>query len=104
MKYRIVKHDKLNWAIQRFQEGGDEISRGRYAGQEKQEKWMPPKSFYPTLRHAAKDLLDMAAGDALLSGEATDILTAIQAAERTVLATLAVMDMGIGQPTPAVSV
>lgn len=39
MKYRIIKHDKFNWAIQEFQEGGGEISRGRYSGQEKQEKW-----------------------------------------------------------------
>jgi hypothetical protein len=100
MKYRIIKHDKLNWAIQEFQEGGGEISRGRYAGQEKQEKWKAPKSFHPSIRNAALALLDQAAGDALLSGEATSILEALKLAEQRVQATLAVIDMGVAYPPP----
>lgn len=100
MKYRIGKHDKLNWAIYEWQEGGEAISRGRYAGDAKQAKWKAPKAFYPSLRSAALGLIDQAAGDALLAGEAASILDAIKQAEACVLATLAVADMGIGQPPP----
>lgn len=100
MKYRIIKHDKFNWAIQEFQEGGGEVSRGRYVGKEKQEKWKAPKSFYGSVRHAALALLDQAAGDALLSGEATSILDALKLAETRVQATLAVMDMEVACPPP----
>jgi hypothetical protein len=100
MKYRIIKHDKHNWAIQEFQEGGGEVSRGPHVGKEKQEKWKAPKSFYPSVRHAAMGLLDQAAGDALLSGEAASILDALKIAETRVQATLAVMDMGVTCPPP----
>jgi hypothetical protein len=92
MKYRIIKHDKHNWAIQEFQEGGGEVSRGPHVGKEKQEKWKPAKSFHPSVRNAALSLLDHAAGDALLSGEATSILDALKLAEERVLATLAAME------------
>lgn len=91
MKYRIIKHDKLNWAIQEYQEGGGEISRGRYAGQEMTARWKAPKAFYPSLRSAALGLLDQAAGDALLAGEATELLEALKLAEERVRATLAAM-------------
>jgi len=91
MKYRIVKHDKLNWAIQEHQEGGGEISRGPYAGQAMQEKWKPAKAFYPSLQRAALNLLDMAAGDTLEAGEAQSILDALRIAETRVLETLRAM-------------
>lgn len=100
MKYRITKHDKLNWAIEEWQEGGEAITRGRYVGQEKQSKWMQPKEFYPSLRHAALGLLDRAASDALLAGEVNSILEALEIAEKRVQATLAVMDMGVACPPP----
>lgn len=92
MKYRIIRHDKHNWAIQEFQEGGGEVSRGPHVGKEKQEKWKPAKSFHPSVRNAALSLLDQAAGDALLSGEAISILDALKLAEERVLATLAAME------------
>ena len=99
MKYRITHPDQYNWCIEEWQEGGTPISRGRYAGQLTEAKWMAPEAFYPSLKHAALGLIDKAAGDAMLIGEATTILEAIKVAERTVLATLAVMDMGIAQPS-----
>ena len=102
MKYRITHPDPHNWCIEEWQEGGGLVERGRYAGQAKQSRWKAAALFYPTLRHAALALLDKAAGDALLNDEATSILDAIKLAEMQVLATLAVMDMGIGQP-PALS-
>jgi hypothetical protein len=91
MKYRIIKHDKLNWAIEEWQEGGEIVSRGPYVGQEKISKWKPAKAFYPSLHRAAQNLLDMAAGDALLSGEARSIIEALVLAEMRVKETLAAM-------------
>lgn len=100
MKYRIAHPDPLNWTIEEWQEGGQPISRGRYTGQATIAKWKLPEAFYPTLKHAAIALIDKAAGDALLIGEATSILEAIKLAETRVLATLAVADMGIPPPPP----
>lgn len=100
MKYRITHPDEHNWCIEKWQEGGELVSRGPYAGQPKQARWMAPEMFFPSLRHAALRLIDVAAGDALLSGEATSILQALELAEKRVQATLAVLDMGISQPTP----
>lgn len=103
MKYRIVKHNKLNWAIQEWQEEGAAITRGRHTGKATKGLWKIPKAFYPSIKRAALDLIDIAAGDALLSGEATSIVQAIEIAEKRVQATLAVIDMGVGMPTPAVT-
>lgn len=88
MKYRITHPDPLNWCIEEWQEGGETISRGKFAGQEKQARWKAPTSFHRSLADAAKALLNLAAGDALLSGEATTILEAIKLAEDRVLAAL----------------
>lgn len=101
-RYRITHPDPLNWAIEEWQAADGLVERGRYAGQQKMARWKAPEFFFPSLKHAAIKLLDLAAGDALLSGEAADILSAIKRAEASVQATLAVMDMGIGQP-PALS-
>lgn len=100
MKYRITHPDEHNWCIEEWQEGGGAVERGRYAGQAKQSRWKAPQSFYPSLRHAVLGLLDKAAGDAMLSGEATSILQALELAEKSVQATLAVLDMGIACPPP----
>lgn len=100
MKYRIVKHNKLNWVIQEWQDAGAEITRGRHVGKETKGLWKIPKVFYPSLRRAALDLLDIAAGDALLSGEAQSVLDALKIAETRVQATLAVIDMGVACPPP----
>lgn len=85
MKYRIVRRDPLNWAIERWQEGGQPISRGRYAGQLTQAKWdtVNPVGFYPTLAHAARRLLDEEIGN---DWTGTDILEVVQAAEARVIA------------------
>lgn len=53
MKRRIIRADAHNWAIQEWQEGGETISRGKYAGKEKQEKWKAPERFYAKLEDAA---------------------------------------------------
>ncbi len=57
---RIRKANAHNWVIERWQAGGEAISRGRYAGQEKQEKWdtINPVGYFPKLKHAAVRLLD----------------------------------------------
>lgn len=91
MKYRITHPDEYNWCLEEWQEGGGAVERGRYAGQAKQAKWKAPQSFHNSLRNAALALLDKAAGDALLAGEATSILDAIKLAESKVLETLAAM-------------
>ncbi len=84
MKYRIIKHDKFNWAIEEYQTGGEEITRGRYVGQKTKAVWKPANLFYSSLKDAAHGLLDRAAGDALLSGEANNILDAISVAQKKV--------------------
>lgn len=64
-KYRIIKRDPLNWVIEGYQEGGREISRGRYAGQPTKAKWddTNPVGYFPLLKHAAHRLLDVVLGD-----------------------------------------
>lgn len=89
MKYRITHPDPHNWCIEEFQEGGSTISRGKFAGQEMQAKWKAPTAFYRTLEDAAKALLDKAAGDALLTGETTNVLEALKLAEARVQEALA---------------
>lgn len=93
MKYRIIKHNKLNWAIQEWQDEGAEITRGRHAGKATKGLWKIPKAFYPSIERAALDLIDIAAGDALLTGEANTILEAIRIAESRVKETLSAMTM-----------
>ena len=97
-QYRITHPDPHNWCIEEFQTGGGTVERGRYAGQVKQERWKAAALFYPTLRHAALALIDKAAGDAILNGECTSILEALKLAETRVLATLAVLEMGVACP------
>lgn len=86
MKYRITHPDPHNWCIEEYQEGGETISRGRFAGQEKQAKWKAPTAFYRTLKDAATALLDKATGDALT--ETASILEAIKLAEARVIEAL----------------
>jgi hypothetical protein len=88
MKYRITHPDKYNWDLERFEGGGELISRGRYVGQEKKAKWVTV-SHHGNLRAAAKAMLTQAAGDALLAGEAEGILEALTLAEERVMACLA---------------
>lgn len=91
MKYRIVKHNKLNWVIQEWQPEGEAISRGPHAGKASKGLWKAPKCFYPSIRRAALDLIDIAAGDAMLSGEAANVLEALKVAEARVIETLNAM-------------
>lgn len=87
MKRRIIRADAHNWAIQEWQEGGDAIERGRYAGQEKQAKWKAPELFFSRLTDAAKRFLAEDIGQ-IPQGEALDlkaILTAIPEAEARVV-------------------
>ena len=63
MKRRIIRKDAMNWAIQEWQEGGDVVERGKYAGQEKKSKWLPAESFYNKLADAARDMLHETIGD-----------------------------------------
>lgn len=91
MKRRIIRADPLNWAIQEFQEGGDAIERGRYAGQAKQAKWKAPEMFFSRLEDAAKRFLSEEIGDAVPINEGVKldaILMAIPMAEERVVATI----------------
>lgn len=87
-RYRITHPDPLNWCIEEWQEGGGTISRGRFAGQEMAAKWKASNSFHSSLKNACLALLDKAAGDAVVTGEAASILDAIKIAEARVLETL----------------
>ena len=84
MKRRIIRADSLSWAIQDWQEGGDIISRGRFAGQVKRAGWKVPQQFFTTLTWAAKSFFHEIVGDLpqgeQLTGE--QIVTQIEAAEK----------------------
>lgn len=62
-KRRIIRKDAMNWAIQEWQEGGDVVERGKYAGQEKKSKWLPAEAFYNKLEDAARGMLSDTIGD-----------------------------------------
>lgn len=80
MKRRIIRHDAYNWAIQEWQEGGDIVERGRYAGQEKKATWKNPSKFYPSLEHAANAMLEEIVADNWNS-TGSDVKTMIQDAK-----------------------
>lgn len=63
MKRRIIRADAYNWAIQEWQEGGDIVERGRFAGNVKQSKWKNPEKFYRTLEDASKAMFDEIVSD-----------------------------------------
>ena len=91
-KFRLIRLDANNWAIERWQTGGEPISRGRYAGQLTQEKWdTVNRLYFPTLAWAAKRLLDLEIGETWPEDGWTgaDIRTAIDAAESRVLEAVA---------------
>jgi len=58
MKRRIIRADTYSWAIQEWQEGGEIVERGRFAGNVKQSKWKNPEKFYHTLEEAAKAMFE----------------------------------------------
>jgi hypothetical protein len=79
----------LNWQIYQWQEGGEIITRGRYAGQPMQSKWCPMDSYHPNVEQAAECLLKMAVLANAEKGVNLDteaILTAITAAREDVIA------------------
>lgn len=91
-KYAIRKLDDLNWQLFQWQEGGEIITRGRYAGQEMQSKWCPMDSYHPNVDGAVTALLKIATlenaakginldTDAILAAIAQARLDVIQAAE-----------------------
>lgn len=89
---RIRNKDKFNWTIERFQSDGI-ISRGKYKGQEMKAKWQvtDPVGYYPTLKEAARGLLDTEFKQDWpedgMTGE--DITALIEAAEIRVMAAVA---------------
>ena len=90
--YRIRKRDRYNWTIERWQAGGEVISRGKFAGQVTREGWdeTSPVGYYPSLKWAAVKLVDVIAGDEWpaegWTGQA--LLDALASVEARVLATL----------------
>lgn len=88
-KYAIRKLDDLNWQIVQWQEGGETITRGRYAGQEMQAKWCPMDSYHPNVDSAAIALLKIATLENAEKGVNLDtaaIVVAIAQARLDVLA------------------
>lgn len=59
-KLRIRNRDENNWVIEGYVRGGQEITRGRYAGQLTKGGYdtVNPLGYYQTLEHAAKRLMD----------------------------------------------
>jgi hypothetical protein len=95
MKRRIIRADALNWAIQEFQEGGETIERGRYAGQKTQAKWKQPESFFRTLPDAARAFFHDTIGDLPIGEQLTGemLVQAVSEAEtRTVEAVKEAVD------------
>lgn len=88
MKYRITHPDPFNWCIEEWQEGGKQIDKGKFQGEVTKAKWKAANEFYPTLKEAAKALINKAAGDAILNNETKDILEAIKIAEERVINSL----------------
>lgn len=88
MKYRITHPDPFNWCIEEWQEGGAKIEKGRFQGEVTKAKWKAANEFYPTLKEAAKALINKATGDAILNNETKDILEAIKIAEERVINSL----------------
>jgi len=91
MKYQIRKLDELNWQLFQWQDGGQEITRGRYAGQATQAKWCPMESYHRDLKRAVEALLTYATLANAEKGVTLDtaaILAAVEQARTDVLATL----------------
>lgn len=59
-KLRIRNRDQHNWVIEGYAEGGETITRGKYAGKTKKGGWdeVNPLGYYQTLEQAAKRLMD----------------------------------------------
>lgn len=75
-RYRIVRYDSMNWRLERWEAGGRPTNLGPT-----REGWKGMESYHSNLKTAALALLDTAAGDALLAGEAQSILDALKLAE-----------------------
>jgi len=89
LRYAIRKMDDLNWQVWKWQDGGKEITRGRYAGQKTQAKWCPMESYHPHPGQAAECLLRYATLDNAPEGVNLDteaILAATKAAVEQVIA------------------
>ena len=94
--YRIRKGDSRNWVVEKWQEGGEIITRGLHVGKEKQEKWdtINPVGHYPTARDAARRLLDVeiAQGWPTDGWTGADLTEVINAAEARVMAAVEAID------------
>ena len=85
MKYRIAKHDALNWAILELKPAGEAITQGPEAGTVRAADVWATKTFHAKLEHAAVALLQFDARQRV--GETPDaILAAIKAATAEVIA------------------
>jgi hypothetical protein len=85
-KYRLIKVP-LNWAIEPWQEGGEIVKRGRYAGKPMKSRWdQVNRSYYPNLEAAARALLNKAIDDRLDGDlDMNKVLTAIAEAKKQVV-------------------
>lgn len=100
-KYRIRRRDKRNWCIEKWQQGGQEISRGKYAGNETKEGWdeVNPEGYYPHIKGAARDLLNTLVGEEWPTDGWTgqDVQDAFDRAEARVLETVERIDATVPQ-------
>lgn len=89
LAFQLQKVDEHNWQLFQWQDGGQKISRGRYAGQLTQAKWMGLESFHPRLELAAAALLEIAIRENTPDKTGLDtetVLSSIAAAKEQVLA------------------
>jgi len=84
MKWTIRKMDEHNWQLFEWQEGGEIISRGRYAGQETTAKWKPLDSYHRSPAEAARALLSRAMLANVEPGTDLDTAAIIAAQEKAV--------------------
>lgn len=93
-KFRISHPDRHNWILESFKEGGQEISRGKFAGKITKSRWVV-LGYYSSLNRAVLGWLyeEVASGlqaEGLQNGygSAQEVLGALKAVEARVLAAI----------------
>lgn len=82
MKFRLI-NDNTQWILQKYQEGGSVVAKGKYKGQIKQAKWKDV-GYHLWLEHAVesayREMLKVKIQDPIELQNTDSILKAIDAA------------------------
>jgi hypothetical protein len=87
-KYRLIRYDALNWAIQVWHDARAAVGGGKAT----KAGWAVPKAYYPNLRQAALALLDKVSRE---QGDITDplaIMAAVSRSQRIVVDAVAAVE------------